>query len=267
MSKIKVIVNGALGRMGQQVMAAVSADNGLELLGGADAKADRDHINVPGNSKAVPLYRDITSLIENSKPDVLVDFTVAEAALAAAKLCLKNNINAVIGTTGLSDANLKEIDDLAKANKKGVVVAANFTIGAVVLMHLAKTASKYFDNAEIIELHHDKKLDAPSGTALATAREMLKARKKPFVCPPTEKEILKGTRGGQTEGISIHSVRLPGLVASQEVIFGALGQTLSLRHDTISRESFMPGVIIAIKEVINRRGLILGLATLLNLGD
>jgi 4-hydroxy-tetrahydrodipicolinate reductase len=259
MSKIKVIVNGALGRMGQQVMAAVSADNGLELLGGADAKADRDHITVPGNSEAVPLYRDITSLIENSKPDVLVDFTVAEAALAAAKLCLK--------TTGLSDANLKEIDDLAKANKKGVVVAANFTIGAVVLMHLAKTASKYFDNAEIIELHHDKKLDAPSGTALATAREMLKARKKPFVCPPTEKEILKGTRGGQTEGISIHSVRLPGLVASQEVIFGALGQTLSLRHDTISRESFMPGVIIAIKEVINRKGLILGLATLLNLGD
>ncbi|MCX6005277.1 MAG: 4-hydroxy-tetrahydrodipicolinate reductase [Chloroflexi bacterium] len=267
MSQIKVIVNGVLGRMGQQAANAVAVEAGLELIGGADIKATRDHLVTPANNKAVPLYPDIDSLIESCRPDVLVDFSVAEAAVASAKLALKNGIHIVVGTTGLSDADLKEIDELAKVNSKGAVVAANFAIGAIVLMYLAKIASKYFDNAEIIELHHDKKLDAPSGTALATARAMLKGKERPFICPPTEKETLKGTRGGQTEGISIHSVRLPGLVASQEVIFGALGQTLSLRHDTISRESFMPGVILAIKEVVKRQGLVYGLDTLLNLGD
>jgi 4-hydroxy-tetrahydrodipicolinate reductase len=172
-----------------------------------------------------------------------------------------------MGTTGLSDKDLKEIDTLALDYNKGAVVAANFAIGAVVLMHLAKIAAKYFDNAEIIELHHDKKVDAPSGTALATARLMIEAHGKPFVYPKTEKETLKGTRGGQKDGLAIHSVRLPGLVASQEVIFGALGQTLSIRHDTISRECFMPGVILAVREVVKRHGLVYGLDSLLNLGD
>jgi 4-hydroxy-tetrahydrodipicolinate reductase len=267
MSQIKVVINGVLGRMGQQTANAVAIDDGLELLGGADVKAISDRLSTPVNNKSVPLYPDINSLINNYPADVLVDFTKAEAAMASARLALKSGMHIVVGTTGLSDADLKEINDLARANNKGAVVAANFAIGAVVLMHLAKIASKYFDNAEIIELHHDRKLDAPSGTALATGRAMLKGRGKPFVYPPTEKETLKGTRGGQTEGISIHSVRLPGLVASQEVIFGALGQTLSLRHDTISRESFMPGVVLAIKEVVTRQGLVYGLDTLLNLGE
>jgi 4-hydroxy-tetrahydrodipicolinate reductase len=200
-------------------------------------------------------------------PDVVVDFTVADAGMSSARLALKNGANLVMGTTGLTDADLAEIDEIALKYNKGAVVAANFAIGAVILMHLAKIAAKYLDNAEIIELHHDKKLDAPSGTALATARGMLKARGKPFTFPKTEKETLKGTRGGEMEGIAIHSVRLPGLVASQEVIFGALGQTLSIRHDTISRESFMPGVILAVKEVVKRHGLVHGLDALLNLGD
>jgi len=267
MSKIKVAVNGALGRMGQQVIDAVSADTALELTCAADIKADRDHLILPKLSKKVPLHTNLPALIEMYHPQVVVDFTVPEAAMGSARLALKNGANLVMGTTGLSEADLKEIDRLAQAHKKGAVVAANFAIGAVIMIHLAREASRYFDNAEIIELHHDRKLDSPSGTALATARAMASAHGKPFVSFVSEKETLKGTRGGLSEGISIHSVRLPGLVASQEVIFGALGQTLSIRHDTISRDCFMPGVILAIKEVIKRHGLVYGLDVLLNLGD
>ena len=268
MSQIKVVINGALGRMGQQVVSAVAAEPDLVLVGAADIKAaDRDHLSAPALSKKVPLHSSLISIIEMFHPDVVVDFTIAEAAMSAARLALKNGSHIVMGTTGLSDKDLKEIDTLALDYNKGAVVAANFAIGAIVLMHLAKIAAKYFDNAEIIELHHDKKVDAPSGTALATARLMIEAHGKPFVYPKTEKETLKGTRGGQKDGLAIHSVRLPGLVASQEVIFGALGQTLSIRHDTISRECFMPGVILAVKEVVKSHGLVYGLDSLLNLGD
>jgi 4-hydroxy-tetrahydrodipicolinate reductase len=267
MAEIKVVINGALGRMGQQVAAAVAADPALELAGAADSKARGNQLIVPATDRQVPLYADTGTLLESCRADVLVDFSVAEAALIAASLALKNGVNVVVGTTGLSDENLKEIDKLARDKGKGAVVAANFAIGAVIMMHLAKIAAKYLDSAEIIELHHEKKLDAPSGTALATARGMLKARGKPFIYAGAEKETLKGTRGGQNDGIAIHSVRLPGFVASQEVIFGALGQTLTIRHDTVSRESFMPGVLLAIKEVSRRRGLVLGLDTLLNLGE
>jgi len=254
--------------MGQQVVSAVAAEPDLVLVGAADVKAaDRDHLGAPALNKKVPLHSSLISIIEMFHPDVVVDFTIAEAAMNAARLALKNGSHIVMGTTGLSDKDLKEIDTLALDYNKGAVVAANFAIGAVVLMHLAKIAAKYFDNAEIIELHHDKKVDAPSGTALATARLMIEAHGKPFAYPKTEKETLKGTRGGHKDGLAIHSVRLPGLVASQEVIFGALGQTLSIRHDTISRECFMPGVILAVREVVKRHGLVYGLDSLLNLGD
>jgi len=268
MSQIKVVINGALGRMGQQVVSAVAAEPDLVLVGAADVKAaDRDHLGAPALNKKVPLHSSLISIIEMFHPDVVVDFTIAEAAMNAARLALKNGSHIVMGTTGLSDKDLKEIDTLALDYNKGAVVAANFAIGAVVLMHLTKIAAKYFDNAEIIELHHDKKVDAPSGTALATARLMIEAHGKPFAYPKTEIETLKGTRGGHKDGLAIHSVRLPGLVASQEVIFGALGQTLSIRHDTISRECFMPGVILAVREVVKRHGLVYGLDSLLNLGD
>jgi 4-hydroxy-tetrahydrodipicolinate reductase len=267
MSQIKVAVNGALGRMGQQVVNAVASDPGLHLVGGADIKADSDCLVTAAPSRKVPLVGNLISLIEMYHPDVVVDFTVAEAAMNAARLSLKNSSSIVMGTTGLGDRELKEIDALAEQYKRGAIVAPNFAIGAVLLIHLAKIAARYFDSAEIIELHHDKKLDAPSGTALATAKAMIKAHGKAFTYPATEKETLKGTRAGQMDGISIHSVRLPGLVACQEVIFGALGQTLSIRHDTISRECFMPGVILAIKEVVKRHGLVFGLDSLLNLGD
>jgi 4-hydroxy-tetrahydrodipicolinate reductase len=265
MEPITVLVHGALGKMGREVVAAISRTPELELVGAVDIKASQEQLTLPDGSKKVPLSSDLSSLLEICRPKVLADFTIAEAAMAAARVAVKKGINIVIGTSGLSDENLKEIARLAEDNKVGAAVAPNFALGSVVLLHLAKIAAKFFDHAEVIELHHHEKADAPSGTALTTAREMVKSRGKPFVYPVTKKENLSGTRGGQVDGVAIHSVRLLGLMASQEVIFGALGQTLSLRHDTISRECYMPGIIVAIKEVVKRQGLVYGLDTLLNL--
>jgi 4-hydroxy-tetrahydrodipicolinate reductase len=156
---------------------------------------------------------------------------------------------------------------LAKDNKAGIIISSNFALGAVIMMHLARIAAKYFNSAEIIEMHHDEKADAPSGTAMATARGMIEARQgKPFKYPATKKESLSGTRGGQFEGIAIHSVRLPGFVASQEIVFGLQGQTLKIRHDAINRECYMPGVIMAVKEVMKYRGSVHNLDDLLQTG-
>jgi 4-hydroxy-tetrahydrodipicolinate reductase len=267
MEPITVLVHGALGRMGREVTAAICRDPVLELVGGVDIKATQDQLTLPDGSKKVPLSSDLSSLLEACHPKVLLDFTIAEAAMSATRIALKRGINVVIGTSGLSDDNLKEIDQLAEANKVGAVVAPNFTIGAAVLLNAVKAAAKLFDYVDIIEMHHHEKVDAPSGTALATAKAMLQSRGKPFLYSKTKKETLSGTRGGEVDGIAIHSVRLPGFVASQEVVFGGQGQTLSIRHDTIGRECYMPGVIMAIKEVVNRRGLAYGLDTLLNLRE
>jgi 4-hydroxy-tetrahydrodipicolinate reductase len=266
MKQITVVVNGALGKVGREIISGVSRDPALSLVGAVDIQATGDCLDLPDSGKKLPLARDLTSFLQICHPQVLVDFTIVEAAVAAARTAVKQGVNLVIGTTGISDSELKEIDKLAKANNVGVIVAPNFALGAVVLMHLAKIAAKYFDHAEIIELHHNQKVDAPSGTALATAKAMVQSRGKPFVHAPTKKENISGTRGGQVEGIAIHSVRLPGFVASEEVVFGGQGQTLSLRHDTINRECFVPGVILAIKEVINLKGLVFGLEKLLHLG-
>ncbi len=265
MDAIAVLVHGALGKMGKEVTAAVCRDRELEMVGAVDIKATEEQLLLPDGSKSVPLSRDLESGLKLCKPRVVVDFSIAEAAISAARLALKQGINVVIGTSGLTRDNLDEIDRLAKDNGVGAMVAPNFALGSVVLMHLAKIAARFFDHAEIIELHHHEKADAPSGTALATAQAMVEARGKPFVYPATRKETLSGTRGGQVGGVAIHSVRLLGLMASQEVVFGAPGQTLTLRHDTLSRECYMPGVILAIKEVVRRKGLVYGLDSLLDL--
>jgi 4-hydroxy-tetrahydrodipicolinate reductase len=267
MEPITILVHGALGRMGREVVAAISRDPELELVGAVDIKATQDQLTLPDGSKKVPLSTELNSLIEAKNPKVLLDFTIAEAAISAARLALKHGVNVVIGTSGLSEDNLKEIAQLSEANKVGAVVAPNFTIGAAVLLNAAKAAAKFFDYVDIIEMHHHEKVDAPSGTALATAKAMLQSRGKPFLYSKTKKETLSGTRGGEIDGVAIHSVRLPGFVASQEVVFGGQGQTLSFRHDTIGRECYMPGIIMAVKEVVHRKGLIYGLDTLLNLRE
>jgi 4-hydroxy-tetrahydrodipicolinate reductase len=265
MEPITVLVHGALGKMGREVVAAISRTPELELVGAVDIKATQEQLTLPDGSKKVPLSSNLSSLIETCHPKVLLDFTIAEAAISAARIALKRGINVVIGTSGLSDENLKEIAQLSEANKVGAVVAPNFTIGAAVLLNAVKAAAKLFDYVDIIEMHHHEKVDAPSGTALATAKAMLQSRGEPFLYSKTKKETLSGTRGGEVDGVAIHSVRLPGFVASQEVVFGGQGQTLSFRHDTIGRECYVPGVILAIKEVVKRQGLVFGLDTLLNL--
>lgn len=265
MQRIRVVIHGAAGRMGREVLSALCWDPELEAVGAVDLKADRDYLSLPDGSGEIPFSSNLEEILVPARPDVLVDFTIREAAMPAARLAAKQGVNLVIGTTGLSPSDVEEIEKLCREGGVGAVVAPNFSLGAVLMIHLAKLAARYFDYAEIIEKHHEAKADAPSGTALATARAMAESRGKPFNYPELKKESLSGTRGGQIEGVSVHSVRLPGLLAHQEVILGAPGQTLTIRHDSISRESFMPGVIMAIKRVVQAKGLIYGLETLLGL--
>ncbi|MFH0942520.1 MAG: 4-hydroxy-tetrahydrodipicolinate reductase [Chloroflexota bacterium] len=260
---IKVVVNGARGRMGREVLAAVCREPDLKLVGAVELAAAKTELELPDNSGSVPFSSDLAQIIAGCQPDVVVDFTNRDVALRTARLCLEKGVSVVIGTTGLTVEEISEIDRLARSRKVGAVVAPNFALGAVLMMHMAKLAARYFDYAEIIELHHQQKIDAPSGTALMTARLMSEARGKPF--ERTGGDNAPKSRGDGIGGISLHSVRLPGLVAHQEVLLGGLGQTLSIRHDSISRESFMPGVVLAIREVTKRTGLVYGLDTLLGL--
>jgi 4-hydroxy-tetrahydrodipicolinate reductase len=262
---IKVVVHGVLGRVGQEVLRAVCADVELQAVGAVDVKAKSKSLTLPGTAAEIPLSDDIDSILSSTKPDVMVDFTLYQAAMPAIRVAAKRKVNLVIGTTGFSQQDIDEIDKLCHANEIGAVVASNFALGAILMIHMAKIAAKYFEYAEIIEKHHEKKADAPSGTALSTAKAMIESRGKGFTMPPLGKETLAGTRGGNIDGISIHSMRLPGYLADQDVIFSTSGQKLKISHETISREAFMPGVIMAVKHVSKNKGLIVGLENLLGL--
>jgi 4-hydroxy-tetrahydrodipicolinate reductase len=262
---IRLVINGAFGRMGQEILKAVVCEPGLRVVGAVEKEVTQQYLPLTEVPELIPLSSDLASLLKSCDADVVVDFTDASASMAAARVALKQKVNMVIGTTGLSETNLAEIKKLCQANKVGAVVAPNFSLGAALLIHLARLAAKFFDHAEIVEMHHDKKADAPSGTAIATAKAMLETHGKPFVYPELAREVIENTRGGQMDGIAIHSLRLPGFVSGQEVVFSGAGETLSLRHDIISRESFLPGVILAIKEVPKRKGLTYGLDALLEL--
>jgi 4-hydroxy-tetrahydrodipicolinate reductase len=264
MKPIKVVVQGALGRLGGEVVNALNEEPETEIAGAVDIKASEDALKLPGGAGTVPISADLGHILDLCPADVLVDFTAAQATMPAVRIAAPKGINLVVGTSGLTGDDLKEIEQLSAAHKVGAVVAPNFALGAVLMMHMARLAARYMDRAEILELHHDMKVDSPSGTALATAQSMIEARGEPFPPLPVA-ENQSDSRGQRTSGIPIHSVRLPGLLAHQEVILGAQGQTLSIRHDTISRQCFMPGVILAIKEVVKRQGLIYGLDVLLGL--
>jgi 4-hydroxy-tetrahydrodipicolinate reductase len=263
MSQIKVVVHGAAGRVGQEVVKAVCQEPEMKLVGAVDLKVSGDFLTLPDGSGKVLFSTDLGSIISTCKPDVVVDFTIAKASMPAVRVAAEKGVNMVIGTTGFSADELTEMEKLAASKNIGIVAAPNFALGAVLMIHLAKIAAKFIDHAEIVELHHDRKLDAPSGTSLLTARAMAEARGKPFL-PPTAGEPTP-SRGQAVAGINIHSVRMPGLMAHQEVIFGAPGQTLSIRHDTINRECYMPGVMLAIKAVVRQKGFIYGLDKLLGL--
>ncbi len=264
MKPIKVIVHGALGRVGRELVNGFCRETEIQLVGAVELQTTEDYLALPDGSGKIPFSANLDLILKKCQPDVLVDFTTAKATISAARLATKQGVNLVIGTTGLTAEAISEMELLAKTNKVGIVIAPNFALGAVLMIHLARIAAKYLDYAEIIELHHHLKADAPSGTALSTARLMAQTRGRPFQ-PVQGQGPTPKSRGEQVEGIPIHSVRLPGLLAHQEVIMGAPGQTLSIRHDTISRECYIPGVVLAVKEVVKRQGLTYGLETLLNL--
>jgi len=258
---IKVIVHGAAGRMGQEILNGLHKEPGLEVVGAVDIKAARDSMSFLDGSESVPFSSDLDDILKTTKPEVVVDFSLAKATMSAVPVVAARGVNMVIGTTGLSSADIEEIGRQAKEKQVGIVAAPNFALGAILMIHMAKIAAKYMDYAEIIELHHNTKADAPSGTALNTARAMVQSKGKPF----SRDSGQFPSRGQNADGVSIHSVRLPGLLAHQEVLFGTSGQTLSIRHDTINRECYLPGIIVAVKEVIKRKGLTYGLDVLLNL--
>lgn len=260
-----VFVNGACGRMGQAVLKAVQEDAELKLVGAADLKGGADAGELVGLPKVgVTVETDLKAALERLHPDVMVDFTRPDVVFENVKTALAAHVSPVVGTTGLTDAQKADIAKLAEANDTPAFIAPNFAIGAVLMMVMCKQAAKYMPDVEIIELHHDKKLDAPSGTAVQTAAMIAEVRKAHKQGHPDEKEKLAGARGADYEGMRIHSVRLPGYVAHQEVIFGGLGQTLTIRHDSMNRESFMPGVVLAAKKVRSLKGLTVGLDKLLD---
>lgn len=263
--QIKVAVSGVLGRMGSTVLAAVAGDPDTLAVGGYDPAASNSTVANPVTDEDLPLRKTVEDLIQAAEPDVVVDFSTAEGAMATFRSCAESGVSVVSGSTGLSDKDLGEIGKLASQHSVGIISASNFALGAVLLGHLAGIASQYFDYADLIESHHEAKIDAPSGTALSIAQAMAEGRGSRFTQNVAEKQTLTGTRGGDFEGINIHSARMPGRVARHEVVFGGTGQTLTMIHDSINRESFMPGVLLAVKRVVTQDGLIVGLDRVLGL--
>ena len=244
---IKVAVCGALGKMGQEVVQAVTECPETELV----AKID---------IASTEMYHHIEDAARVTDIDVLVDFTQPKSIFENAKYCLNNGIKIVIGTTGLKDEEIEYLKKLSQEKNTGCLIAPNFSTGAVLMMMFAKQAAKYFDNAENIELHHNQKKDAPSGTAIKTAAMMAEV-KDDFAknnCPETE--TIEGARGGTSySNIHIHSVRMPGYIASQEVIFGSSGQIMTIRHDSMDRKCYMQGVLLAVKHIAKNNDFVYGL--------
>lgn len=245
MKNIRVLVNGAKGRMGQEVVKAVTAAADLELVDQTD------------------LGDDLIASIKASQAQAVVDFTTAAVAFENTRKILEAGVHPVVGTSGLLAEQVAELQQLAEDKGIGGLIAPNFAIGAVLLMKYAQDAAKYLPDVEVIELHHNRKADAPSGTAVKTAQLIAEARQEIPKALVEEKELFEGARGSEVHGVRVHSLRLPGLVAHQEVIFGGTGETLTIRHDSIHRESFMPGVCLACRKVIGTQQLFYGLEHLL----
>ena len=246
MSKIKVGVLGAQGRMGATVCDAVSASKDCELVAALDLNDELQALVTAG-------------------AEVVVDFTTPNAVAANLKFLAENNIHAVVGTTGFDADKLAAIEKQFSASKANVVIAPNFGLAAVLMMQFAAKAAPHFDSVEIIELHHPRKADAPSGTARRTAEMIAEARAGMAAMPDATSDSIPGARGASVSGVPIHSIRAQGLVAHQEVLFGGPGESLTLRHDSYDRESFMPGVLLAVRKVSQTPGLTYGLEHLLDL--
>jgi len=242
---IKVLVNGANGRMGKEAVNAINNDNALSLVGEIDYKDD------------------LAASISKFKPDVVVDFTAASAGFENTKTILNNGACPVIGTSGFLETQVQELQLLSKEKSLGGLIAPNFSVGAVLMMKFSAEAAKYLPDVEIIEAHSPQKEESPSGTGLRTA-EMIAQSRTLAPQETSDKELFDGARGAQLHGVKLHSIRLPGVVAQQTVFFGGLSETLKIEHNSQHRESFMPGVVLACKKVIERNQLVYGLEHLMD---
>lgn len=258
--KIRVAVTGAGGRMGREVVKMVLEDETLQLVAAVDPSAGPIDAGLFAGktNTGVTVSATLDDALNEAKADVLVDFTVPAAAYSNTKSSIMYGVRPVIGTTGFTPEQIEELDKLCQEKGIGGLIAPNFSIGAILMMKFAAEASKYLPHVEIIEYHGDQKLDAPSGTSIKTAELISQVRRELRQGNPKEEEVLEGARGGYYNGFRIHSVRLPGVFAQQEVVFGGYGQTLKIRHDSYDRAGYMPGVNVAVKKVMTYSGLIYG---------
>lgn len=262
---VTVCVVGAAGKMGREVVKAVAGAPDLKLVAAVDPTQEgQDAGELAGVGRLdVPLDPDLEHALSCARPDVMVDFTRPDGLMERISAALRHGVRPVVGTTGLASSEVDRVAALAAEKGLGCLIAPNFAVGALVMMRCARLAARHFAQAEIVELHHAGKLDAPSGTALQTAdviaQERARAAMTPRPTPGVESERVAGARGGEYAGVRVHSVRLPGLVAHQEVLFGNAGELFTLRHDSLSRESFMPGVLLGIRAVMRLPGLVFGL--------
>ena len=263
MAPIKAVVQGVSGKVGQEVLKALSAEADMEPVGGADVSITPGTLDLPDGSGSIPVSISLDDVIGEAQ--VVIDFTNGDGATDAIRTAAPRKVNVVVGSTGIPDATFEEAHALAREHGVGLLIAPNFAIGAVMMTHLARVASRFFDYADLTEMHHEGKIDAPSGTALAIAAAATEGKGGAFTAPEAEKEVIAGTRGGTSGGVTIHSARMPGRVAHHELVFGALGQTLTIRHDSINRESFMPGVMMAVRHVVKSPGLVVGLDKIMGL--
>lgn len=265
METIKIVIAGPRGRMGKEAVKLVTATDHFELIAVVDHKNDGMNLSdIEGFAGInVPIYTDIEKCFQGNQADVLIDLTTPEVGMDHTKTALQYNVRPVVGTTGFSKTDLEELETICQEKELGCLIAPNFAIGAVLMMKFSQMAAKYFQDVEIIEMHHDQKLDAPSGTAVKTAEMITMVREAKKQGHPNEKETLPGARGADYNGMRIHSVRLPGLIAHQEVLFGSEGQTLTIRHDSYNRGSYMLGVKLAVEAVMKINTFIYGLENIL----
>ncbi|MBU8879078.1 4-hydroxy-tetrahydrodipicolinate reductase [Bacillus sp. FJAT-29790] len=261
MEKVNIVIAGPRGRMGREAVQLVHSLENYHLI------AVVDHKNGGGllsdsegfHGLDIPVFTDMSECFQKTKTDVLIDLTTPEFGMLHTKTALEYGVRPVVGTTGFSKEDLKELELLCEEKRLGCIIAPNFALGAVLMMKFAQLTGKYFHDVEIIELHHDQKLDAPSGTAVKTAEMIAEVRHEKAQGHPDEKETIAGARGANYDGMHIHSVRLPGLIAHQQVMFGSEGQTLTIRHDSYNRASFMSGVKLAVDTVMKIDSLVYGL--------
>lgn len=264
---IKVAIAGARGRMGVEAFQAVQQAGDMEVVAVLDYKYEGlflNHGEVNHGGEGAPIYTSFDALVRETAPHVLLDLTTPDAVFANMQQAIQHGVRPVVGTSGLQMGEIEQLTQFAKEREVGGVIAPNFSIGAVLAMKFSAYAARYLQDIEIIELHHNQKVDAPSGTAVKTAEMITEVREAHTQGHPDEKEQLEGARGADVEGMKIHSVRLPGLLAHQEVLLGGQGELLTLRHDSFNRSSFMPGILLAIRHVMNENQLIYGLEYLLD---